>query len=133
MALCVQLTELQNENVRLKKLYSEARAGLRNATGCETPSPKAKAEVAQQMEMLNLPERRQGMTPSQAVAMRLEAEQIRENALLIAETEEGMRLLRRQITWNVVKILGWVVLGVAMLTGLFFFDSLAIYEWFTNG
>jgi len=133
MALCVQITELQNENTRLKKLYSESRAGLRQATGCETPSPRAQTLAAQQMAMLELPERRHGMTPSARTAMRLEVEDIRSNAMLIAETEEGMRLLRRQITWNVIKILGWVLLAVAMLTGLFFFDSRAIYEWFANG
>lgn len=127
MALCVQVTELQNENVRLKKLYSEARAGLRQATGCETPSPNVRMPDD---AILELPERRQGMTPSQQVAMRLEAEQIRQNAIQIIETTDGMRSLRRQITWNVMKIFGWLFLAVAMMVGLFFFDSLTIYNWF---
>jgi len=35
-------TRLELEHERLKQLYSEARAGLRQATGCETPSPNVR-------------------------------------------------------------------------------------------
>lgn len=37
-------TELKEDIFRLKRLYSEARAGLRRATGCEAPSPNVRME-----------------------------------------------------------------------------------------
>ncbi len=54
-------TRLELEHERLKQLYSAARAGLREATGCETPSPTAQVLAMRQSEE----ERRMGMTPQQ--------------------------------------------------------------------
>jgi cell division protein FtsB len=55
-------TRLELECEKLKQRYSAARAGLRDATGCETPSPSATMLAARQMEE----ERRHGQTPQQA-------------------------------------------------------------------
>ncbi len=52
-------TRLELEHERLKQLYSAARAGLREATGCETPSPTATMLATREAE------RRRGMTPQQ--------------------------------------------------------------------
>jgi hypothetical protein len=54
-------TRLELECEKLKQKYSAARAGLRDATGCETPSPRAQAAAARQME----DERSHGQTPQQ--------------------------------------------------------------------
>lgn len=53
-------TRLELECERLKQRYSAARAGLRNATGCETPSPRAQTQAAQQIA-----DERRGQTPQQ--------------------------------------------------------------------
>lgn len=55
-------TRLELEFERIQQKYSAARAGLRDATGCETPSPRAQTLAAR-----NIEEERssRGMTPQQ--------------------------------------------------------------------
>ncbi len=131
MALCVQVTELQNDNTRLKKLYSEARAGLRQATGCETPSPRARKEVMDDAT-LHLEERRRNMTPSQAIAMRLEVEETRENLIermLNGEVDLEMRTSHSDMT----RKLGLMVFVlVSLFVSMMLFFHPIILTWLLN-
>ena len=76
--LRLENTRLEVECERLKQKYSAARAGLRDATGCETPSPRAQAFAREMME----DDRHRGMTPQQRAFNRGQAEGQRERARL---------------------------------------------------
>jgi len=72
-------TRLELQCEKLKQKYSAARAGLRDATGCETPSPAAQTLAARQMEEER---RHSGMTPQQRAFNRGLTEGQRDRSLI---------------------------------------------------
>lgn len=104
-------TRLELEFERIQQKYSAARAGLRDATGCETPSPRAQERARAMYTNPAEGERSRGMSPQQREFNRGLAEgqreresiengrgnvlDIRENVIRRETTEE--RLNRRMV------------------------------------
>jgi len=131
-------TWLRDENTRLtlqvekyRQMYSAARAGLRDATGCETPSPAAQTLAARQMEE----EHRREQTPQQRASESIVARDQEGRIVDIHEhhiSDREMAALRRDMWWDTrIKIIVVIlILGAIALT--FWLSSVIVQDWFRS-